>query len=128
MRTQARLDLGLVVIPLQDTFQYGSSHIKQGVTVKYLEKEQGILDIISVQCSQLLGCCQDIGRFCSLEWASRGGYSHHYSLSSNCGLEKMEMSIIVLSLTDLVPTAGSPLTSLWAQGAKLSCSLFLYHK
>lgn len=36
MRAQARLDLGLVVTPLQDTFQSGSSHIKQGVTVKYL--------------------------------------------------------------------------------------------
>lgn len=128
MRAQARLDVGLVVTPLQDTFQSGSGHFKLDVTMKYLEREHGVLDFISVQCSQLPGCCQDIGRSCSLEWVSRGGYSRHYSLSSNCGLEKMEISIIVFLLTDLVPTASSPLTSSWAQGAKLSCCLFLYHK
>jgi hypothetical protein len=98
---QAGLDLGLVVTQLQDSFQSGPSSFKHSITVKYLARKQGSLVFISAPCSQLLGCCQGSGRSCSLGSPSRGGYSHHCSLSSSCGLEKAGISPTASSVTQV---------------------------
>ena len=79
-----------------------------------LERERGTLVFISARYSQRPGYCQGNGRSCFLGWPSRGGCSHHCSLSSSCDLEKAEVSSTarrVASILDPFLVSGRP--SLW---------------
>ena len=62
-----------------------------------------ILVFISARYSQRPGCCQGNGRSCFLGWPSRGGCSHHCSLSSSCDLEKAEVSSTAQSAKRVAP-------------------------